>query len=612
MDVLKEFQAAIEIERLKTLKDFDEQMNQPLDERVAKGVTMSNLKVEFDFFDGLPNQYCSNLPASKKYIFSAKIICDNNISKFKEGKPVILSNGLHRFEMEIDEDSPENFILKPNDFNVKACYIDSNDYPRNNWEINEAKVDIIAKLLLSAAQVLINDSSTLNKIDSFLNGRTKNNFKNYSQRVNYLNESQNTAYLNAINASDFCIIQGPPGTGKTETIGNITKQLIESGLNVFITAPTNTAINNCMNSIASKVTDSSKVIKIGEKAGNKEVLENQSVMKKSRLAYSSFFNNPTYCQKGIAIGATAYSLCYPGSKKLDGWKFDVVIIDEASQLSIPLSIAAMCRTAKFIFVGDHKQLDPIIPKNSNNEMFAESIFSRLAKIYPNDINLLNTSYRLNETLIKIPNTLFYENRLHSDSTTRIDNTQYQCTYHPQVLNNDSHVLLQHNVFDAQGRSPFEAKLVAELVSDLLNNGATLNDIGIMSPYRAQVREIKKEIKKIIPKTIYNPFESLFVDTVDSMQGQERNYIIYSMANSHPLESMRRLDFFYSPNRLNVAITRAIKKCVVIANYKVFDIIDEELKDHKEYQDIKSSLDIFKRFNSLSTKIEIIQTEEAEW
>jgi hypothetical protein len=268
MDVLKEFQAAIEIERLKTLKDFDEQMNQPLDERVAKGVTMSNLKVEFDFFDGLPNQYCSNLPASKKYIFSAKIICDNNISKFKEGKPVILSNGLHRFEMEIDEDSPENFILKPNDFNVKACYIDSNDYPRNNWEINEAKVDIIAKLLLSAAQVLINDSSTLNKIDSFLNGRTNNNFKNYSQRVNYLNESQNTAYLNAINASDFCIIQGPPGTGKTETIGNITKQLIESGLNVFITAPTNTAINNCMNSIASKVTDSSKVIKIGEKAGN--------------------------------------------------------------------------------------------------------------------------------------------------------------------------------------------------------------------------------------------------------------------------------------------------------------------------------------------------------
>lgn len=233
-------------------------------------------------------------------------------------------------------------------------------------------------------------------------------------------------------------------------------------------------------------------------------------------------------------------------------------------------------------------------------------------MYPSEINLLNTSYRLNETLIKIPNSLFYENRLHSDSTTNIDDTKYQCTYHSQVLNNDSHILLQHNVFDSMGRSPHEAKLVSELVSDLIKNGVHLKDIGIMSPYRAQVREIKKEIKKIIPESIFNQLKLLFVDTVDSMQGQERNYIIYSMANSHPLESMRRLDFFYSPNRLNVAITRAIKKCIVIANYKVFDIIDEELKDHKDYQDIKSSLDIFKRFNSLSTKIEINETDENEW
>src|SRR5690606_24290995 len=139
------------------------------------------------------------------------------------------------------------------------------------------------------------------------------------------------------------------------------------------------------------------------------------------------------------------------------------------------------RTEKYIFVGDHKQLDPIIPKNSNNEMFAESIFGRLVRIYPNEINLLNTSYRLNESLIKIPNTLFYENLLHSDSTTSQDNTQYQGNYHSQILNNDSHTLVLHNVFDAQGRSPFEAKLIAELVSDLLQNGVTLNDIGIMSP-----------------------------------------------------------------------------------------------------------------------------------
>ena len=612
MDILKEFQNAIEIDRICNLQDFEEQMGQPLDERVKKGVTMSNLKVEFDFCSGYPNQWSHDLPNPQKYISSARIICDNNISKFKEGNSVLLSNGLHRFEMNIEEDSTLNFILKPNDFNVNSCYINSNDYPKNNWEINAVQTDIGTKLLLIAAQLLNDNDETLSKLGNFINGKTKNDFKTYSQKVGYLNDSQNTAYLKAINSSDFCIIQGPPGTGKTETIANITKHLIDSGLKVFITAPTHTAINNCLHAIAKIVKDSKKVVKIGENAQNRAIQNNEFIIKKTRLQYPTYQASSEFSKKGIAIGATPYSLCYDATKRLRYWEFDVCIVDEASQLSIPLAIAAMCRTAKYIFVGDHKQLDPIIPKNTNNEMFAESIFSRLARIYPDDINLLNTSYRLNETLIKIPNALFYDNRLHSDSTTRLDNIQYQCTYHTQVLNNDSHILLLHNVFDAAGRSPHEAKLVAELVSDLLKNGVNLSDIGIMSPYRAQVREIKKEIKKIVSTLIYSQLKSLFVDTVDSMQGQERNYIIYSMANSHPLESMRRLDFFYSPNRLNVAITRAIKKCVVIANYKVFNIIDKELKDHKEYQSVKSSLDIFKQYSRLATKIEIIESVDDNW
>lgn len=612
MDVLKEFQAAIEIEFAKNLKDFEEQKKLPLDERVAKGVTMTNLRVEMDFFDGVPNQWCNPLPGSKEYISSVKIFCDNNISKFKEGSSVVLSNGSYRFEMDIEEDSTENFILKPNDFNVKHCYIDSDNYPKNNWEINAINTDISTKLLLTAAEVLKNNQSTLLKIENFLNGRTKNTYQGFSQEVGYLNASQNKAYLKAINASDFCIIQGPPGTGKTETIGNIVKHLVDSGLKVFVTAPTHTAINNCLNAVASKIKDNTKVIKIGEKASNKEVQENPYVGKKSRVTYAGYINNANYSQKGIAIGSTAYSLCYPGSKKLDGWKFDVCIIDEAAQLSIPLSIAAMCRTGKYIFVGDHKQLDPIIPKGSNNEMFAESIFSRLARIYPNDINLLNTSYRLNKSLIKIPNTLFYNNLLESATTTQEDNATYQGNHHAQILNSVPHKLILHNVFDASGRSPHEAKLVAELVSDLLQNGVNIKDIGIMSPFRAQVREIKKEVKKVLPKSISKPFDTLLVDTVDGMQGQERNYIIYSFANSHPLESMRRLDFFYSPNRLNVAITRAIKKCFVISNYKVFDIIDDELRGHEEYNEIKNSLEVFKRYKAMASTVEINQTDNTEW
>jgi DNA replication ATP-dependent helicase Dna2 len=612
MDVLKEFQAAIEIEFAKNLEDFKEQQKLPLDERVAKGVTMTNLRVEMEFFDELPNPWCSPLSSSNEYIFAVKIFCENNISKFKEGSSVVLSNGSYRFEMDIEEDSTENFILKPNDFNVKHCYIDSDYYPKNNWEINAVNSDISTKLLLTAAEVLKNNLETLQKIQNFLNGKTQNSYQSYSQKMGYLNDSQNTAYLKAINASDFCVIQGPPGTGKTETIGNIVKYLVDSGLKVFVTANTHTAINNCLNAISSKIKDDTKVIKIGEKASNKEVQGNTNVAKKSRLTYTGYFENPNFSQMGIAIGSTAYSLCYPGSKKLDGWKFDVCIIDEAAQLSIPLAIAAMCRTGKYIFVGDHKQLDPIIPKCSNNEMFAESIFSRLARIYPNEVNLLNTSYRLNKSLMKIPNTLFYQELLKSSTTTQEDITYYQGNHHPEILNGEAHKLILHNVFDGNHRSKHEAKLVAKLVSDLLQNGVNIKDIGIMSPYRAQVREIKNEVKKILPRTISKPFDTMLVDTVDGMQGQERNYIIYSFSNSHPLESMRRLDFFYSPNRLNVAITRALKKCFVIANYKVFDIIDEELKELAEYDEIKSNLDLFKRYKAMATTIELNQWDDAEW
>lgn len=612
MDVLNEFQAAIQIEYNKNIQEFEKQQQLPLDERVAKGVTMTNLRVEFEFYDHRPNDFCPPLSAGKKYISAAKIFCDHNISKFKEGSPVILSNGTYRFEMDIEEDSLDNFILQPNDFNVSSCYIDINNYPENNWEINEAKSDVTTKMLSKTAEVLSGNRDKLSKIEKLLNGMALNTYAKHSSKIDYLNPSQSAAYHNAVNASDFCIIQGPPGTGKTETIAFIAKSLIEQGLKVFITAPTHTAINNCLKAISKRVENKSKVVKIGNKSQNKEIANNPNITIKSSLQFPTYQRSADLSQNGIAIGATPYSVCYDATKKLRFWEFDVCIVDEASQLSIPLSLAAMSRSSKFIFVGDHKQLDPIIPKGSNNEMFAESIFSRLARIYSSKINLLNTSYRLNKSLIKIPNKLFYDNLLQSAASTQEDNTRYQSRHLYDILNSEPHKLILHNVFDANGRSPHEAKLVAELVADLVQNGVNIKDIGIMSPYRAQVREIKKQVKEILPRGIVKPFETLFVDTVDSMQGQERNYIIYSFANSHPLESMRRLDFFYSPNRLNVAITRAIKKCFVISNYKVFDIIDEELKDHEVYDEIKDSLVIFKRYKAMAPIVEINQSNDTEW
>lgn len=603
MSIIDEFREAVAIQQIKDDEAYDEQIKLPIDERVAKGITMNNLKVVFDFYDHAPNQWCPRIGHPSKFIESAKIYCQNNISKFREGATVVLSNGSNAFKMEIAEDSIDNFILKPNDFDVKHCYINSENYNQNNWEINILKMSITQKLLLATANNLEHDNERLEKIEDLLGGALRNN-NTLNTNFSLLNDSQNTAVKKSYSVQDFHLIQGPPGTGKTETIAHIAKLFVESGKNVFVTAPTHTAINNCLNAISRKVKDKSKLVKIGEKYQAIEILDNENITRKPRLPFEKYSYDTELSKNGIIIGGTPYSLCYPASKRLNNWEFDVALIDEAAQMSIPLAISVMSKTDKFIFVGDHMQLDPIIPKGTGNSMFTESIFRRLVKLYPNDKTLLNISYRLNENLIRIPNLLFYENELSSDNSLNTIPQEIASDKYFNVINHsDAKVLYLHKVFDSQGRSPHEAKLVSEIVYDLVNNGIELKNIGILTPYRAQVREIKKAINNVIGNTNPEYIESLFIDTVDRMQGQEREYIIYSMSNSHPLESKRRLDFFYSPNRLNVAITRAIKKCIVIANYKVFDIIDEELTDLPEFLNLKPSLDIFKEYYELSTKME---------
>jgi DNA replication ATP-dependent helicase Dna2 len=611
MSVLGEFRQAIQLQQSKDDEAYEELIALPIDERVAKGVTMDNLRVEFEFREDIPNRWSPVLDFPLKFIRSAKIFCDNNISKFREGAQVFLSNGNLKFKMDIIKDSIDIFMLAPSDFDVKDCYIDTENYNENHWEINIVKTSVTLKLLSATASNLELDSTRLNRIEKLLSGNLINSFSN---KINYdqLNESQNSAVEKSVSCSDFHLILGPPGTGKTKTIGHIAKILVDSGKNVFITAPTHTAINNCLNALSEEVRDASKIIKIGEKYQAAEILENEYITRKTRLPIESYDKNENLSHDGIIIGGTPYCFCYPASKRLNNWEFDIALIDEAAQMSIPMAVSVMSKTDKFIFVGDHRQLDPIMPARTGLSMFTHSIFRTLAGKYNDEMSLLKISYRLNENLIRIPNELFYNNALISDSSLPIHNEHLESKLYDKVLNSeDSKVLYLHKEFDSQGRSPYEAKIVAGLVKDLLSNGVDFRDIGILTPYRAQVREIKKALNTILGNIDSEAASSLFIDTVDRMQGQERDYIIYSMSNSHPLESKRRLDFFYSPNRLNVAITRAIKKCIVIANYKVFDIIDDELVDVEEFEQLKPSLDIFKEYHKLSTKVEEI-IEENDW
>ena len=168
------------------------------------------------------------------------------------------------------------------------------------------------------------------------------------------------------------------------------------------------------------------------------------------------------------------------------------------------------------------------------------------------------------------------------------------------------VLYLHHEFDSLGRSPYESKLVADIVYDLTSNGVKLEDLAVITPYRAQVREVKKALVK---KGILDEdsLDDVFVDTIERMQGQEKDYVIFTLANSNPSEVEDRLEFFYSPNRLNVAITRAKTKCIVIANEKVFQLCQGAEPTGPVGIGKKAFWDYF----TLATKIQASNVED-EW
>ena len=611
MELLQNLSQAIDIQQERQDKDFKETMAKPLAERVAKGHTLTNLTIDkIDFYDGMPNSFCPYIGEGNRFIERIYFHCENNCSKFREGSAVVLTNGNISFKMEIESDGVDDFVLHSNDFDVKDNYISINNWPKSGWELNGVNLNITQRLLRASWQRL-NDNPALRKyLEEMLNGQLQNHYDgvDYSPSSD---DSQNYAIQKAIGCSSFCLIQGPPGTGKTYTIAKLCKKLVESGNKIFITGPTHTAINNCLIALSNELEDKSKVVKIGEKYQAAEILDNANITRKTRLKYVSYVADSNFSQSGFAIGATPFALCYPASKKMEGWKFDYIIMDEAAQLSMPLALAAMMYGKKLVFVGDHMQLDPIIPKNTNNWLFGCSVFKKMVDLYSNQVALLNQSYRLNEELIRIPNQLFYSGEISSKCSTNKEYKYFNCKLYPNIINHPSNeILIIHHNFDGLSRSPYEADMIADIVKDLASNGVKIENIGIMSPYRAQIREIKRSLieRNVL---VTEQLANLFIDTVDRMQGQEKDYILFSLANCNPLESVDRLDFFYSPNRLNVAITRAQVKCITIANEKIFSICKESIGKSSIAKELEEGMRTFDNFYRLSTIIEMTE-DDSQW
>lgn len=239
--------------------------------------------------------------------------------------------------------------------------------------------------------------------------------------------------------------------------------------------------------------------------------------------------------------------------ELSDIEFDVAIIDEASQTTIPSILIPIAKAKRFILAGDHKQLPPVISSDAAKEL-EETLFKKFIEKYPSKKQLLNVQYRMNEKLMNFPNSEFYNGELICDEKVKdssIDIVREDLDIDSPLvfIDTSNHPKRQETrlKYSKSYINLLEAKLALKIVNDYLDLGFDEGDIGVISPYSDQVNIISNET-------------DVEVKTVDGFQGGEKEIIIMSTVRSN---ENGKLGFLEDLRRLNVAITRAMKKLIII-------------------------------------------------
>lgn len=257
------------------------------------------------------------------------------------------------------------------------------------------------------------------------------------------------------------------------------------------------------------------------------------------------------------------------SEVLKDFNFDVVVVDEGAQSTIPSVLIPLSKGKKFVIAGDHKQLPPTILSEKAKEL-SISLFEKLIKKYPNKSELLKIQYRMNEKLMEFPNREFYDGNLLSG----IGNI----TLKDLGFEGKSEITLSENVlvfidtsnrndrFEKQKKDSnsyynrLEAEIVRKVVEEFFEVGLRKELIGIISPYDDQVDLIKTFDLEVDVKSI------------DGFQGREKEVIIISFVRSN---IKKELGFLKDLRRLNVSLTRSKRKLICIGDSKT-------LENHETY------------------------------
>ena len=415
------------------------------------------------------------------------------------------------------------------------------------------------------------------------------------------NEEQRLAIDRALRSDGAVLIQGPPGTGKTTVIAELVAALVSAGQTVLLCAATNTAVDNMLARVLGRgVRSALRVGRPGDRGAALDGamrtlgLSDEQVFTEAlaagapslailrqKLADTSVYAATAHAVIASPVFEVLAATRAPDSEPLCEPLFDVAIVDEATQLTEPMSLGPLLRARRFVLVGDQQQLPPVVAAAAARGAnlhgvhptlaaagvagLDRSLFERLsARIEP---IVLRRQYRMTAAVQEFPNRSFYGGRLVSerpadDAGPGVELSALRRADPEMARRLDptrGTVWVDVNGPGVGQMHPQEAAELARTAAALLaarraaGSPVTADTLGVITPFRAQVRLLRQALQDTLGS---HDAQLVEVDTVERFQGREKDVILLSLVTRAWSE------FVFDPRRLNVTLTRARYKVVV--------------------------------------------------